>query len=118
MVAFGKPPYDLSRVFTDSAIDLVYSLGEPTSTPLIESNLNTWGFKESVPITTFCITKPGITGTKCKWKAEAELRLVCQEYRYGSIRLLENRSDNDLDIGGMNVYSTKWNLNYKRRKSV
>lgn len=71
MVAFGNPPYNLVRLFRDKEIDGVYVLEESTSSPLIESNLNTWGYKEAIPVSTFCIDKPGITGTKLKWKMEA-----------------------------------------------
>ena len=115
MVAYSKPKYNIYRVFIDNAIDLIYSISEPTSSPLRESNLTTWGYKERVPITLFCIDKPGITATKCKTKAEQELRLVCQEYPYGSVRLLDERVDNDTDLGGYILYSTTWFLGYKRR---
>lgn len=118
LTAFGKPPYSIVRVFTDKEVDLIYSIGEPKSNPLMQIDLTPWGYKEHVPITTFCIDKPGITGEKLKWKAERELRLICEEKPHGSVRQLTNRTDNDQIIGGTRVFSTKWIMNYRRKKIV
>lgn len=114
LTAFGKPPYCIVRIFTDKAVDLIYSIDEPNSSPLIQADLSTWGYKENVPITTFCIDKPGITGEKVKWKAERELRRICENQPFGSVRHLDNRADNNQIIGGTRVFSTKWIMRYRR----
>lgn len=118
MTAWGNPPYSVLRVFDDKEVDLVFSISEPASTPLTESDLSTWGYRERVPIATFCIDKPGITGEKLKWKAEKELRRVVENQPFGSFRRLIERTDNDHDLSGTRVYSTRWILAYLRRKTT
>lgn len=114
MTAFGNPSYSIVRVFIDKDVDLVYSIGEPDSIPLIGTDLATWGYQEFVPIATFCIDKDGITGEKLKFTAEKELRRICEANIFGSIRHLKNRTPNDYDVGGTKVYSTKWIMDYRR----
>lgn len=114
ITCFGDPPYPMTRVFMDCDIDLVFNVGEPNSTPLMDCDQAAYGYEEHVPITVFCVDKPGITGTKLKWKAEAELRRICENYPTGSLRGLERRRDNDQRVGSMILYSTEYVLNYRR----
>ena len=112
--AFGKPKYSIVRVFTDKEVDLIFSIEEPVSTPLMQYDMTTWGYREQVPILTYCIDKPTITGDLLKWKANRELRRVFETYPFGSVRHLTDQTDNDQIIGGTKVYSTKWTFNYRR----
>jgi len=118
MTAFGKPPYSILRIFIDQDVDLVYSISEPKTTPLTESDTTTWGYKARVPIATFCIDKSGITGEKLKWKADKELRRVVEDQPFGSFRRLAEKTDNDHDLSGTTVYSTRWILAYLKRKTT
>lgn len=114
IVAYGNPDYPITRVFKDKRIDVIFSLGEPDSEPMLNFDQTPYGYEEHVPITTFCIDKTGITGTKLKWKAEAELRRITETYPTGSQRALERRGDNDQRLGSTILYSTQFILNYRR----
>lgn len=114
IVCFGKPDYPIIEVFMQKDVDLIFSIGEPNSKPLLKHDQTPRGYLEHVPITTFCINKPGITGTKLKWQAEAELRRICETYPTGSQRALERRGDNDKLLGSTMLYSTEFWLDYKR----
>jgi len=120
LVAFGFPDYPLIRVFDpdEKDVDVVFSIEEPNSTPLMGHDQTPYGYEEHVPITICCVDKPGVTGTKIKWKAEAELRRVLETYPLGSMRILEKRSDTTQRIGGTTVYMTTWVLTYKRSTTV
>mgnify|MGYP000209185495 CR=1 FL=1 len=120
LVAFGFPDYPLIRVFDpdEKDVDVVFSIEEPNSTPLMGHDQTPYGYEEHVPITICCVDKPGVTGTKIKWKAEAELRRVLETYPLGSMRILENRSDTTQRIGGTTIYMTTWVLTYKRSTTV
>lgn len=114
IVVYGNPDYPITRVFKDKRVDLIFSIGEPTSKPLFDFDQTPYGYEEHVPITTFCIDKTGITGTKLKWKAEAELRRITENYPTGSQRGLERRGDRDERLGSTILYSTEFTLNYRR----
>ena len=118
IVAFGKPSYPLTRVFTDKDVDLIFSVEEPVSTPLIQYDMTIWGYKEKIPITVYCIDKSDVTGELIKWKAKRELRLVFESYPFGSVRHTIDEVDNDQVIGGTTVYSCTFTLNYRRNKTV
>ena len=114
IVAYGKPDYPMTRVFKTKGVDLVYSIGEPESTPLLGHDLTPYGYVEHVPIETYCIDKDNIDGAKLKWQAEAELRRVTETYPTGSLRTLERRGDNDVHLGSTILYSARFILNYRR----
>lgn len=114
LVAFGYPDYPILKVFHTKRIDLIFSIGDPESTALLGYDLEPYGYHERVPIKTFCVDKPGITGTKLRWKAEAELRRVAKEYPEGSQRSVERMRDNDQRLGSTILYSREFILDYKR----
>jgi len=114
IVAYADPDYPLIRVFNDKAVDLVFCVGDPNSEAILDSDHYPIGYNEAVPITTFCIDKTGITGTKLKWKAEAELRRVCETYPLGSVRSLEKIGDNDQNLGSTILHSREFTLKYRR----
>lgn len=114
IVAYADPDYPLVRVFNDKDVDLVFCVGDPNSKVLLDSDHYPIGYDEAVPITTFCIDKTGITGTKLKWKAEAELRRVCETDPEGSLRNLERIGDHDKDLGSTILHSREFTMNYKR----
>lgn len=114
IVAFTNPNYPLIRVFIEQGVDLVYCVGEPLSEALNDIDHYPYAYLEHVPILTFCIDKTGITGTELKWKAEAELRRVTEQYPLGSQRSLERMTDKDLTMGSTIIYSREFTLNYRR----
>ena len=114
IVAYGWPEYPLAKVFNEMGVDLVFSVGEPESTALLDVDQVPHGYEESVPIEIGCIDKPSVTGTKLKWTAEAELRSVVEDWPTGSQRSLERRGDRDRRLGSMKLYGTLFMLNYVR----
>jgi hypothetical protein len=115
IIAYADPDYPLIRVFIDKAVDLVFCVGDPESEAILDSDHYPIGYKESVPITVWCIDKTSITGTKLRWKAEAELRRICEIYPLGgSIRSLERIRDNDKNLGSTILYSREFIMKYER----
>jgi len=114
MVCFGKPNYSLTRVFHEKEVDIVFSIGEPESEALFDTDQVPWNYSELVPITIFCVDKPGATGVRLKWQGEAELRRITETYPEGSQRSLERRTVNDVYLGSDRLYSTTFVLNYER----
>ncbi len=114
IIAYGYPDYPMVKVFKTKGVDLVFSIGEPNSSPLMDCDQSPYGYEEHVPITIFCIDKDNITGTKLKWQAETELRRICEDYPTGSLRSFERRRDNDQRLGSTILYSTEYMLSYTR----
>lgn len=120
IVAFGSPEYPLTRVFSsdDKNVDIVFSCDEPISEPLFDTDQEPFGYEEHAPITIMTVDKSGVTGTKVKWKAEAEVRRICEVYSgaypAGSQRSIEKRDAPDLLIGKVVIYVTKLIMNYRR----
>ena len=112
VVMYANPPYPLIKEFKASSapVDLVYcvSTAETEALPLGV------GYIENVPITIWCVDKPGITGTKLRWKAEVELRRVTETHPSGSLRSLSRVRDNEQNLGGIILYSITYILRYKR----
>jgi hypothetical protein len=114
IVAYGEPDYPLIRVFKEKGVDLVYSLGEHTSDTVIDSDHYPFGYKEHVPITTLCINKINIAGTKLMHQAETELRRVAETYPLGSLRALGARRPQTKRLGSLTLYSAEYMMEYQR----
>lgn len=114
IVTFGRPNYALTRVFKEREVDIVFSIGEPESKALYDTDQSPCHYEEHVPITVFCIDKPDATGVKLKWQGEAELRRIVETYPTGSQRGLERRGDKDVWLGSDQLYATEFILNYVR----
>jgi len=117
ITAFGSPDYPLTKVFLTKGVDLIFSVGDVTSTPLVGYDKKAYGYDESVPVTVSAIDKAGITGEKLRWKAEAELRRIVEEYPTGSERGLETSTPAEKKLGSTVLYQQTFTLNYRRDKS-
>ena len=112
---FEEPQYSLERVFYGTKnVDLLYTIGTPTSSPLVDWDGTIYDYEEAVPIYVQCVTKQGITGNKLKWKADAELRLVAETYPLGSYRSISRAEPYDQNIGSWKIYGIKVTLTYSR----
>lgn len=114
ITAYGRPDYPMTRVFKTKGIDLVFSILEPNSTPIMGIDFVPCGYEEHVPIDIFCIDKNNIEGTKLKWQAETELRRISETYPLGSLRSFERTRDNDVQLGSTTLYSRECILIYQR----
>lgn len=108
-VIYANPNYPIQLEFLTVA--LLFCIDTPDSVALPVGV----GYIENVPITIWCIDKTGITGTKLRWKAEAELRRVVEEHPAGwSLYTWQRLSDNEQNLGSTILYSVEYVLRYKR----
>jgi hypothetical protein len=114
LVAYGEPDYPMTQVFKIKGIDLIFSIGEPETKPLIDARQGPYGYEENMPITIFSINKSNLDGTKVKWQAETEFRRLLQENPTGSLRQFERRRNADRDLGSTRIYGTEWIMTYER----
>jgi hypothetical protein len=112
--AFGLPDYPLSRVFKDKAVDVIFSVGTASAKAMRDFRQYPYAYEEIVPIEIFAVDKTGITGTKLRWKAEAELRRITEAYPLASIRWVTRVTDNEKKLGSQTLYSVKYELGYIR----
>jgi len=113
-VFFGFPDYPLSRIFKDKAVDLVFCVDTATSKSMRDFRQYPYAYDEVVPIEIFAVDKTGITGTKLRWKAEAELRRITEAYPLASIRWIVRGQENQKNLGSQTLYSVKYELGYIR----
>jgi len=113
-VFFGFPDYPLSRIFKDKAVDLVFCVDTATSKSMRDFRQYPYAYDEVVPIEIFAVDKTGITGTKLRWKAEAELRRITEAYPLANIRWVTRVGDNEKKLGSQTLYSVKYELGYIR----
>lgn len=118
IVVYGNPTYPLTRVFNTKGVDLIFSIIEPQASTLAGYAGVGYSYQEHVPIETYCVDKTGITGTNLKWKAEEELQRVTKTNPLANQYALESREDNDKDLGGTKLYSTRFIFNFARARSV
>lgn len=113
IVCYEKPDYPMERVYKDKGVDLLFLIHTPTT--------RTAGVKvryiEAIPIEIACIDKPGITGTKLRWKAEKELRRVIKLYPLGSFHSMDRSEPSDERLGSATIHSVTLTANIRRTAS-
>jgi len=114
MYAYPNYPLTLEFFHVTDPVDLLFLIGKPNSTALLQGDQTAWGYREHVPITISCVDKTGITGTILLWKAEAELRRITEEHPLGSQRSLKTMGDDELRLGSTVIYQAKYIVNYQR----
>jgi hypothetical protein len=117
IVAYDLPDYPLHRVFIDKAVDVVFSVGQASSKPVIDDDHYQIGYDETVPITVFCMDKAGLTAAKTLEKAEADLRHTFEDHWAGSIRKLATTKPQTVRIGGTYFWAMQYDVNYLRDKT-
>ncbi len=115
IVQFANAPYPLERVFyAPKNIDGVYSILSAESRGLPDYRHYTYAYEESVSIEIQTVTKQGIDGEKLRWKMEAELRRIIDNYPVGSLRSLTSTRPTEKDMGGWTVYGIIYTWRYVR----
>lgn len=115
IVAYGMPDYPLVRVFKTKGVDLVFSIGSPDTSPMMDAYTRSpYGYNENVHVSTECIDKTNVDGTKLFWQAESELRRVAESYPTGSLRVLTSHRPATQNLGSTVLYSGEYILNYRR----
>ena len=116
-VQFQDPPYSITLIFGgDKNIDVVYSIGQPTSSPIPDHDGGTIGYNEQVPIRIQTVDKPGITGIKMLERCQAVLRQCIEEHwNQGTYRSLKVASKpGQMRVGAMIIYGIDYVLAYER----
>ncbi|MCJ7767710.1 hypothetical protein MUP79_04925, partial [Candidatus Bathyarchaeota archaeon] len=113
-VSWANPPYLIKTVFVTKGIDLVYSVGRGTSTPLIGGDKYPYNYKEKVSIFSQAIDKTGISGDNLMWQGERQLRRVTEAYPLGSLRNFETMTPKTQSLGSTTLYSVECVLDYQR----
>mgnify|MGYP001259396115 CR=1 FL=1 len=113
-VMFSEPDYPLTRIFSDKAIDVVFAIQPPQSTPIMGYTLSAYGYKEKVPIDIYVIDKVGITAKNLLWKAQQTLRAIQETYPIASVRQFEVQKPNSVNLGSTTLYSVSSTLEYTR----
>jgi len=114
IVCWADPPYLIRTVFVTKGVDLVYSVGKGTSTPLIGGDKYPWGYEEKVSIFPQAIDKTGISGDNLMWQGERQLRRVLEAYPLGSLRNLETMTPKTQSLGSTTLYSVECVMKYTR----
>ena len=107
---FINPPYPLELEFRGaSEVQGLYVVGQPTT----ESRLGV-RYTEHVPVSIYTVDSTACAGDPLSWKMEAEWRYVIENYPMGSLRDLETRRGEIIDLGSTQLYHIPTVLNYTR----
>jgi hypothetical protein len=114
ITCWADPPYHIKTVFVTKGVDLIYSIGRQTSTPLIGGDKYAYGYKEKVTILPSAIDKTGISGNNLIWQGERELRRITEAYPLGSLRNFETFELEPQNLGSTTLYTLKCVMDYTR----
>lgn len=109
--AFKPLPYPMELEFRapSAPVQGLYVIGQPTS----ELKLGV-RYMEYVPISIYTVDSEDCAGDPLSWKMEAELRYVAENKPHGSLRTLETRSGEVINLGSTQLYHIPTVLNYRR----
>lgn len=112
---FKNPLYPLALEYRGASnMNGLYPVGQPVTTPLIDSDSTVYGYIEEIPIFTDTIDSTDCGGDQLLWKMEAELRYVFQNHPEGSYRGPQTRRPNLIDLGSTRLYEVESSLRYER----
>ena len=117
IVSYDGADYPAEKVFVDKDIDLIFTVGEPVSTPIFNADKTTDSYREQTPVTISVVNKAGITGANLKWQAEAELRRVAENNIFGSVRTIEKTNPLSTNYESAIIHSYTYLIDYVREKS-
>lgn len=111
IVCYETPDYPFSRVFKEKGIWIIFSIGQPTSTPDMSGDQIVRRYMESVPTHIYTLD------TQLLWLGETELRRIVKDNPEGSQRSLERRGTTKTRLGSGTLYDTTFILSYRRGAS-
>ncbi len=120
ITAYDLPDYPLSRVFIDKSVDIAFSIGQASSSVIMDSDHFPLGYRESVPINIYVLDKTGITGILLLEKVEAELRRIMETYPTalpGSLRRVSKTTPKSVLVGGTYFWVIEYAMDYVRDKT-
>jgi hypothetical protein len=103
IICFEGATYPVNKVFLTKTVDLIFSIGEETTTS--EDTIYDVPYKDivSVPVTISAINKSGITPTNLVEQAEKEIQLVLDEHPFNigstSKRSLSSSRPSRVELG-------------------
>lgn len=120
-VQWQDPPYLINELFSSSGknFDVLYSLGQPASKAITDSDGSIIGYNEQVPIRIQTVDKTGVTATLMLQKAQEALREAVEHHWAGSYRSLNVASKAaTIPVGGMIIWGIDYVLTYEREAGV
>jgi len=114
-IMYDGPDYPLELEFkAPSVVDVLVTVGQAESTPLMDVDNAAYGYTELVPVKIWSVDKTGVTAVKAIWQAEAEVRRILETYPTGSQRGLERTRSATLVLGSTTLYGAEYTVNYRR----
>jgi hypothetical protein len=118
IVAAAYPTlYPITRVFKDKNIDLIFSISKPESTPMFQGDKTLYGFEETIPINLSAVDKD-VSGQSLIEQAESEIRRMCDEHTFGSLRIMKVSNDKTVRKSGFTLHNSEFSLTYRRTKAA
>ena len=115
IVQYSNPPYPMIKVFLGKSVDAVFNIDIPQSEAIVDSDGQTIGYNEKVPILIQTVTKPGVTGDLLLWNCAEALRAAVEAHWIGSFRSLTvAASPKSQNMGGWILYGLGAVLTYER----
>lgn len=115
LVCYANPDYPLHRVFHCKGMDIIYTIGDPDSAPIVSGDQVTRRYNERVPTRILTVDKINATGIELQHLAAVEARNVVENHPEGSQRNLNRMGETTIhDYGSTRVYDTPYLLDYTR----
>jgi len=114
IVCWADPDYPMTKLFVNKSLDVIFTVSEPKSEPILQYDKTPSGFTEHMPVKVFTIDKTTITGVNLQWKATQELRRIVTAQPYGSLRTVGNQQPQTKLLGSTTLYSTEFIMDYRR----
>jgi hypothetical protein len=117
LMMYEESEFPVELVFIDLYRDYVITVGDSDLEPLRNADKTVHSYRENVPLTVSLFDRGDLTGTKVKWKIEAELRRIAETYLFGSVRLVTARQPKTQFLGNERMHSFTYELSYVRDKT-
>jgi len=117
LVQYANPDYSMERVFLPSPfkdIDVVYSCGLPSSSPIVDWDGSIMQYEEKVPVVVSVVPKAAFSGDALLWEAVQALRNIAEAHPLGSYRSIQNTKPSTERLGSYPLFSSTVTLTYTR----
>ena len=113
---FGGADYPFQLEFIDNALDALYVVEAPDSTPEYTYNNYIYKFKESVDIHIYAINRTAISAPVILEQMEQQIRVIATNYANirTSLRTNTTTKNEQVKLGGLTLWHTIVNLRYSR----
>jgi hypothetical protein len=118
IIEYESPPWIILQDFIiTQGYDLVFTVGRTLVTPKRFLQGVPLIYDGRYPVSTWCVDKTGITGTKLKWKADEELERVFEDNPGTFSQAIDLSQDDDHVLGSVMLYNTRHIIKHKRYRT-